>query len=190
MTGPERLQAALAGEHAALYAYGRLGVLLEKELRPEAHAAEAAHRLRRDTLIVHLDQIKAPPVKADAAYALPFALTDRQSALRLAIYVEEKVSATWRSALALTSPAPAAPPAPAASSASAPANTASPSPAVSPRPSSPSRAESPRPSSAAPPQDPRGLALDGLTDAAVRATRWRKIAGVTPVTNVFPGRQG
>jgi hypothetical protein len=34
----------------------------------------------------------------------------------------------------------------------------------------------------------RGTALDALTDAAVRATRWRRRAGVSPVTLPFPGR--
>lgn len=136
----ERLRAALAAEHAAIYAYGRLGVLLEKEIRPVAHEAEAAHRARRDALIIHLADVKAQPVEADAAYALPFAVTDRESALRLAIQVEDKVTATWRSALAGTE------------------------------------------------GDARRITLDGFADAAVRATRWRKIAGVTPLTSTFPGR--
>jgi hypothetical protein len=34
----------------------------------------------------------------------------------------------------------------------------------------------------------RGTALDALTDSAVRATRWRRLAGVSPVTLPFPGR--
>jgi Domain of unknown function (DUF4439) len=34
----------------------------------------------------------------------------------------------------------------------------------------------------------RGSALAALTDAAVRATRWRRLAEVTPVTMPFPGR--
>ncbi|MDT5032301.1 MAG: hypothetical protein QOC94_2472 [Actinoplanes sp.] len=34
----------------------------------------------------------------------------------------------------------------------------------------------------------RGSALSALTDAAVRATRWRRLAEVTPVTLPFPGR--
>jgi hypothetical protein len=163
--GTERLRAALAAEYAALYAYGRLGVLLEKEIRPEAHAAEVAHRARRDALIVYLDQIKAPPVEAESAYALPFPVSDRESALRLATKVEESVASTWRSALATSSPT-TAPPAP------------SPQPSASPT-LIPLEAQG----------DPRRMALGGFTDAAVRATRWRKIAGLTPVTTTFPGRQ-
>src|SRR3954454_13738520 len=34
----------------------------------------------------------------------------------------------------------------------------------------------------------RAMALAALTDAAVRATRWRRRAGVSPVTLPFPGR--
>jgi hypothetical protein len=34
----------------------------------------------------------------------------------------------------------------------------------------------------------RTAALAALTDAAVRATRWRRRAGVSPVTLPFPGR--
>lgn len=39
------------------------------------------------------------------------------------------------------------------------------------------------------PADPdlRGTALEALTDAAVRATRWRVTAGITPLTVPFPG---
>lgn len=36
----------------------------------------------------------------------------------------------------------------------------------------------------------RGMALTALTEAAVRATRWRRLAAVTPVTTAFPGRAG
>lgn len=34
----------------------------------------------------------------------------------------------------------------------------------------------------------RNTALSALIDAAVRATRWRRLAGVSPVTLPFPGR--
>ncbi|MDQ2884016.1 MAG: ferritin-like domain-containing protein [Actinomycetota bacterium] len=35
--------------------------------------------------------------------------------------------------------------------------------------------------------DLRGTALEALTEAAVRATRWRATAGATPLTVPFPG---
>jgi len=34
----------------------------------------------------------------------------------------------------------------------------------------------------------RELALQAFTASAVRATRWRRTAGVTPVTEPFPGQ--
>ena len=34
----------------------------------------------------------------------------------------------------------------------------------------------------------RATALAAMTDAAVRATRWRRLAAVTPLTLPFPGR--
>jgi hypothetical protein len=67
-------------------------------------------------------------------------VTDRASALRLAIALEEGVAATWRAALAGTL------------------------------------------------DEDRAAAVDALSDAAVRATRWRRTAGVTPPTVPFPGR--
>ncbi|MCA2215216.1 ferritin-like domain-containing protein [Jidongwangia harbinensis] len=36
--------------------------------------------------------------------------------------------------------------------------------------------------------DDRATAVDALAGAAVRATRWRRLAGVSPVTVPFPGR--
>ena len=176
----ERLRATLAAEYAALYAYGRLGVWLEKELRPVAHDAEAAHRARRDALIVHLDEIKAAPVDPDTAYGLPFAVTDRDTALRLAIQVEDKVAATWHSTLASTAPSA---PAPATTPATAP-------PSATPAATGSAGATSNNTGATVEPAvfDPRRIAQRGLADAAVRATRWRKIAGTTPLTSVFPGR--
>jgi hypothetical protein len=136
----ERLRAALAAEHAAIFAYGRMGVLLDPAAKNEAHAAETAHRARRDALVLRLDEAKASPAPAEPGYALPFPLTDRASALKLAVHVEDAVASTWRAALRTTE------------------------------------------------GDQRKAALDAYSDAAVRATRWRRIAGITPLTSSFPGR--
>ncbi|MBX6356300.1 MAG: ferritin-like domain-containing protein [Micromonosporaceae bacterium] len=38
--------------------------------------------------------------------------------------------------------------------------------------------------------DERQAALDALVDCAIRATRFRRAAGVTPATVTFPGRPG
>jgi ferritin-like protein len=134
------LVAALAAEQAAIYAYAPVGVHLAGDERDEARSAEAAHRGRRDALVLRLEELRIAPSAAPPAYVLPYPVTDRASALRLAVDVENGVAATWRAALPDTEGAD------------------------------------------------RDTALAALTDAAVRATRWRRIGGITPLTTPFPGR--
>jgi len=137
----EQLSAALAAEEAAVYAYGLVGVNLTGAGDiAEARTAEAAHRGRRDVLVSRLAQLQASTAPAPAGYELPFPVTDRVTALKLAIHVEDGVAAAWRAVLPVTS------------------------------------------------GTDRGTALSALTDSAVRATRWRRLAEVTPVTLPFPGR--
>jgi Domain of unknown function (DUF4439) len=136
----EALAAALAAEHAAIFAYGPIGVRLTGRPRAEARDAEAVHRNRRDSLVMLLGAGGGAIPAAAPAYALPFPVTDKASALRLAIQVEERTAAAWRAALPATS------------------------------------------------GSERSRALAALTDTAVRATRWRRTAGVSPATVAFPGR--
>ncbi|WP_329108403.1 ferritin-like domain-containing protein [Micromonospora sp. NBC_01699] len=134
------LGTALAAEHAAIFAYGPIGVRLTGPQAADARAAEAAHRTRRDALVLLLTAGGGTAPPASASYELPFPVTDPAAALRLAVEIEERTGAVWRAALATTTGAE------------------------------------------------RGRALDALTDCAVRATRWRRSAGVTPATVAFPGR--
>ncbi|MET8267626.1 ferritin-like domain-containing protein [Micromonospora arida] len=136
----EALAAALSAEYAAIYAYGRIGVRLSGAARDAARQAEAAHRRRRDALVVQLTTAGGVVPPDRAGYALPFPVTDRASALRLAAEVEERTAAHWRAALASTT------------------------------------------------GTDRDQALAALVEYAVRATRWRKTAGQTPLTVPFPGR--
>ncbi|MBL7253597.1 ferritin-like domain-containing protein [Paractinoplanes lichenicola] len=136
-----QLGAALAAEEAAIYAYGVLGVHLGgRGDVTEARAAEQAHRGRRDYVVAKLAQLGASAAPSPAGYALPFAVTDRASALKLAIHVEDGVAQAWRPLLPATTGAD------------------------------------------------RTTALAAMTEAAVRATRWRRLAAVSPVTLPFPGR--
>ncbi|HWG99861.1 MAG TPA: DUF4439 domain-containing protein [Pilimelia sp.] len=91
--------AALAGEHAAVFAYGVIGPRLGGGLASAARAAEEAHRARRDAVLVALSAAGETPAPAEPAYALPFPVTDRAAALRLAVHVEERTAALWRAAL-------------------------------------------------------------------------------------------
>ncbi|SCL30509.1 protein of unknown function [Micromonospora nigra] len=144
MTAPteptEALTAALTAEYAAIWAYGPIGVRLTGAARTAAAEAEAAHRRRRDALVVQLSTTGATVPPDRAGYALPYPVTDQADALRLAVTVEERVAAFWRAAL--------------------PATTGS----------------------------DREQALAALVDYAVRATRFRRFAGATPLTVPFPGR--
>ena len=98
-----QMAAALAAEEAAIYAYGALGVKLTGTgERTEARAAEAAHRDRRDVLVTRLAALKASEAPAPAGYQLPFEITDRESALKLAIQVEDGVAQAWRAVLPVT----------------------------------------------------------------------------------------
>ncbi|MEV2240510.1 ferritin-like domain-containing protein [Micromonospora sp. NPDC049891] len=136
----EALAGALTAEYAAIWAYGPIGVRLSDAERKAAVAAEAAHRARRDALVMQLSTGGGTVPPDRAGYALPFPVTDRASALRLAVQVEERTAAFWRAALPVSTGAD------------------------------------------------RDRALAALVEYAVRATRWRRSAGITPLTVPFPGR--
>lgn len=95
----EALAEALAAEHAAIYAYGPIGVRLEDDLADAAREAEQVHRQRRDELVVLLDSRDLPAPAAAAAYDLPFPVTDADAARQMAVLVEERVAAVWRATL-------------------------------------------------------------------------------------------
>ncbi len=139
MTEQSPLATGLAAEHAAIYAYGPIGARLDGEPAELARAAEAAHRQRRDALLLHLASRGLATPAAAPAYALPFDVADSAAALRLAIHIEERTAGVWRSLLGHTE------------------------------------------------AEDRRTALDAFVDCAVRAAGWRAAAGVSPVTQVFPG---
>jgi Domain of unknown function (DUF4439) len=136
---PDALAVALAAEHVAVFGYGVVGAHLDAAGKATAADAELAHRNRRDALILRLSQDKTEAPAAAAAYTLPFPVTDRASAIRLAVTLEAGTAAAWKQALGFTT------------------------------------------------ESDRKLALDALTDCAVRATRWRQAGGITPVAVQFPG---
>ncbi|MDX3118920.1 ferritin-like domain-containing protein [Streptomyces scabiei] len=89
------LQAALAAEHAAVYGYGVVGGRIGEARRAEARAAYDTHRARRDALVREVRGLGAEPVAASAGYALPFAVADSASAVRLAAELEGRVAGVY-----------------------------------------------------------------------------------------------
>ncbi len=137
----QRLQAALAAEHAAVYGYDMVGSHLTGAPQERARTAGQAHRDRRDALTLLLSRRHRTPQPAAPAYALPIDVSDASGALRLAVTLEERTAVVWGTGL----------------------------PDLHGR--------------------DRKLALDALTDCAVRATGWRQLAGDKPATVPFPGRR-
>jgi mevalonate kinase len=89
------LQAALAAEHAVVYGYGVVGARIGEGRRTEARTAYDAHRARRDSLGREVRDLGGEPVAAAAGYALPFPVSDAESAVRLAAELEERVAGVY-----------------------------------------------------------------------------------------------
>lgn len=89
------VQAALAAEHAAVYGYGLLGGHLDGRRGDAARAAYDGHRARRDALARTVRDRGGRPVASDAAYALPFAVADSSSAVRLAAVLEDRIAGAY-----------------------------------------------------------------------------------------------
>lgn len=136
----EALQTGLAAEHAVVWGYAVVGGKVGAELVAQVRDADDTHRTRRDAIVTLVGTYGGEPVSTGSSYALPFPVTDRRSALRLAVHLEQGAAAAWRYAVAATDDV-----------------------AV------------------------RRVALAALTDAAVRATRWRLLLPIRPATIPFPG---
>jgi hypothetical protein len=89
------LRDALAAEHTAVWGYGVVGAALGPGARQPAVDSEAAHRDVRDRLVALLDERKADPVPAKAAYSLPFPVLSPVDAASLAVALEDGVAAAW-----------------------------------------------------------------------------------------------
>ena len=107
---------------------------------PRCGTTDDAHRTLRDDTVGLVARYGGDPVSTEPEYALPFPVTDRASALRLAVHLEEGAAAAWRYAVAATDDV-----------------------------------------------EVRRTALTALSDAAVRATRWRLALPTSPATRVPRG---
>ncbi|HEV7657048.1 MAG TPA: ferritin-like domain-containing protein [Mycobacteriales bacterium] len=96
------LQTALAAEHAVIWGYGIVGARAGDPLQAAVRDADDAHRTRRDQTVTLITTYGGDPVPTESSYALPFPVTDRRSALRLAVHLEEGAAAAWRYTVAAT----------------------------------------------------------------------------------------
>lgn len=94
-TETDALRNALSAEHAAVWGYGVVGAALHGNPRAQAADSQAAHRDVRDQLTALLDDRKAQPVPAQAAYTLPFPVVSAADAAKLAVVIEDGASAAW-----------------------------------------------------------------------------------------------
>ncbi|MEZ0163865.1 DUF4439 domain-containing protein [Kineococcus sp. LSe6-4] len=97
------LQAALAGEHAAVHAYALVAGRLAPPRREEALADLAGHRTARDDLVDELVALGAAPVEAAAGYDVQ--APTAPAATALAATVEERVTTLRVEVVATAGPA-------------------------------------------------------------------------------------
>lgn len=92
----DALQAALAGEHAAVYGYGVVGARLEGGADERAaRSGFDVHRARRATLERLVRAAGAEPVAAAAAYELGGPVRTASQAVALAARIEAGTAATY-----------------------------------------------------------------------------------------------
>lgn len=90
----DRLQLALAGEHAAVYGYGVIGGRLTSRTS-RALAALNAHRSARDQLSRLLVSKGAEPVPAEPFYVVDIAAGTQRQLITTAISIEDRLSVLY-----------------------------------------------------------------------------------------------
>ena len=90
MTQLEALQAALAGEHAAMYGVGVAGGKLSGARFKAATDSYEQHRDHRDHLSALVVAAGETPVAAEPAYDLPQAVTNAATAAALVLLIERR----------------------------------------------------------------------------------------------------
>lgn len=103
----EALQAALAGEHAAVYVYGviggRVSLSTEAALANQVRTAYALHRGRRDQLIAMVRAVDEEPVAAEVTYQLPNLATTPRLLEAAALELEHRCVAVYADLVGSTS---------------------------------------------------------------------------------------
>ncbi|MCW2854697.1 MAG: hypothetical protein JWR52_312 [Marmoricola sp.] len=95
----DALQAALAGEHAAVYLTGVLGAQASSSRQHALYAvlvdAYREHRRRRDELTVFIHDLGAVPVASDVTYDLPAQMTTAAELNDAALQLERRIAKTY-----------------------------------------------------------------------------------------------
>jgi hypothetical protein len=95
VTEKEALQAAIAGEHAALYGVGVAGGKLNGSQFRAATTSYEQHRQRRDELADLLVDAGETPAAAEPAYDLPQAVTNAATARALILLIERRLAGVY-----------------------------------------------------------------------------------------------
>ncbi|HEY0902625.1 MAG TPA: ferritin-like domain-containing protein [Marmoricola sp.] len=99
MTPLEALQAALAGEHAAVHLYAVLAARASESRQPTLHTGLVEgfrlHRKRRDQLTAMVVGRRGEPVAAEVAYALPGPIGTGAELNNAALQVERRIARTY-----------------------------------------------------------------------------------------------
>ena len=101
----QALQAAVAGENAAVWASGRAAGELGGARRAEAKQELDAHRRARDDLRSRVVALGAEPVDAAAAYVEPFPVDGPAGGRRLMAHINAALAATYADVAAASEPA-------------------------------------------------------------------------------------
>jgi hypothetical protein len=101
----DALQAAVAGEHAAVWASGRAAGELAGRRRDAARRELDAHRRARDELRRQVRALGAIPLEAAVAYVEPFPVQGSSGGRRLMAHVNTALSATYADVAAASEPA-------------------------------------------------------------------------------------
>ena len=89
------LQAAVAGEHAAVWASGRAAGELRGKRRDAARRELDEHRALRDELRRQVRALGGEPVEAAVAYIEPFPVEGASGGRRLMAHVNSALAATY-----------------------------------------------------------------------------------------------
>ncbi|MFG1795344.1 ferritin-like domain-containing protein [Nocardia sp. NPDC049149] len=95
-TERQALLDALHAEYGAVYAYGVIAAYASPERARLVAEHTAAHRARRDTTIDALTASGIDAPAQNAAYTVPFPVTDPIPAAKLAAIVESDCAVAWR----------------------------------------------------------------------------------------------